>query len=146
MKRLILQLSLTVALFSVLTVLVLTGGGDEPPTFDVGKSDGEDTLLAEGEGYKCVGKHVAIIEKPDTVHASDEVFLRFKGESYTDYQVRVYYPSGLSESEDFSPRKADAFGRFGWDFTVPGNVSAGRLRITVMSEESYLLTDIEIVP
>ena len=57
----------------------------------------------------------------------------------------MYYPSGLSEAEDFLPVKSDAEGVFGWDFTVSGNTGEGKLRVAVLSDNSYLITEIEII-
>ena len=144
MKRLILHIAISVALFSVTTALFLIGLGDDLARYGVEEAGESETLFTEGDGYSCSGEPVEIVEMPSRVRAGDEVFLRFKGERYTEYDIRVYYPSGRSEASVFSPRKSDGEGIFGWDFTVPHNAREGRLRITVLSEASVLMTEIEI--
>ena len=145
MKRLIFHIVLSVALFSVLTAVSFMLRDRAPLTNPVNETDGEGVYLSEGEGYKCVGEPIEIVEIPTAVRAGDKVFMRFKGEGYTEYEIRVYYPSGRSESDVFSPRKSDGDGVFGWEFTVPNSVSEGRLRITVLSEDSLFMTEAEII-
>ncbi len=145
MKRLVFHIALSVALFCVLTVIFVRDGEGDSPVYQVNRDEGDGTVLVDGTGYQCIGVPVEITEKPESVRAGDNVFLVFKGESYTEYSIRVYYPSGLSESEVFSTRKSDGEGGFGWDFTVSENTGAGKLRIAVLSDSSYLLTEIEIM-
>jgi len=145
MKKLAFHIALCVALFCVLAVIFMLYGKDTLPFYQVEKSSGNSIEITEGADYQCVGIPVGILEKPETVIAGDKIFLSFKGESYTDYSIKVYYPSGLSEAEDFVPVKSDAEGVFGWDFTVSGNTGEGKLRVAVLSDNSYLITEIEII-
>ncbi len=145
MKRLVFHIALSVALFCVLTVIFVGHSEKDVPVYQVDKFDVSSIGFIEGEGYQCVGAPIGIVEKPEAVRAGDSVFLTFKGESYTEYSIRVYYPSGLSKAEVFSPRKSDGEGVFGWDFSVSENTRAGKLRIAVLSDNSYLLTEIEII-
>ena len=145
MKRLIIHVFISLSLFLILS-LIFTGGGDDSAViYIVNKADGENISLINGDGYQCVGGPIEIIEMPDNVRAGDEVFLTFKGESYTEYRIKVYYPSGASESKAFSQRKSDGDGSFGWEFTVSRNTGKGKLRLVVYSDKSYLLTEMEIV-
>lgn len=145
MKKLIFHIALSVALFCVLTVIFIGYGKEKLPFYQVDKSDGNGITLTEGEDYQCVGVPIEIIEKPKNVRAGDTVFLTFKGESYTDYEIRVYYPSGVSTEEGLTPRKSDADGKFGWEFNVSENSTAKKLKIAVISENSYLITEIEFI-
>ncbi len=144
MKKLVFHIAISVALFCVLTVIFIGYGKEKPPFYQVDKSDGSGITLTEGEDYQCVGAPIEILEKPKNVRAGDTVFLTFKGESYTDYEIRVYYPSGVSTEESLSPRKSDGEGKFGWEFIVSANSVAEKLRIAVLSDNSCLITEIEI--
>ena len=145
MKRLILHVAISVALFSVATAILLGGIKDTLMHYGVEEAEESETLFTEGDGYSCAGEPIETVEMPSRVRAGDAVYLRFKGERYTVYDIRVYYPSGRSESSVFSPRKSDGEGVFGWEFTVPYSVSEGTLRITVLGESSVLMTEMEII-
>ena len=144
MKKLVFHISLSVALFCVLTAIFVLRDKREIFAYQVEKSDESSVDIIEGDSYQCIGEPIEILERPETARVGDTVFLTFKGESYTDYDIRVYYPSGRSTGKSFLPRKSDVQGVFGWEISISENTRAGRLRIAVLSEKSYLLTEIEI--
>lgn len=146
MKRLIFQIALSVALFCVLSVMFTVSDDVEGDVFDIKEQSGEEiTELTQNETYKCVGAPIEITEAPRRVRGGDTLVLTFKGETYTEYSIKLYYPSGLSASDELVSKKSDGKGCFGWEITVSPNVSVGKLRISVLSEKSHLLTDIEII-
>ncbi len=145
MKRIVFHIALSVALFCVLTASFVGRADGGPAVHQVEKNSEDSVGFTDGAGDLCVGAPVEALEKPETVRSGDSVILAFKGESYTDYSIRVYYPSGHSEEKVLSPRKSDGQGRFGWELSVSEYAGIGKLRIAVLSVSSYLLTEIEII-
>lgn len=146
MKKRFFHIAISVALFCVFTVIYFVALNDRGTVFSVLKrADGSEILFTSGENFECVGEPIEILILPKKVRAGDELSVAFKGVGNTEYSIKVYYPSGLSESETFDMRKSDSKGRVGWNFTVHETAKAGMLRIVVTSENTYFMTEIEIV-
>lgn len=145
MKKRIFHIAISVTLFCILTVVYILLSGDKETVFSVSeRTDGSEIMFTKGERFECVGVPLEILMLPEKVKSGDEVSVAFKGESNTEYNIKVYYPSGLSETDVFTARKSDSKGRVGWDFTVAETATAGKLRIVITGEKTHFLTETEI--
>ena len=147
MKKHIFHIAVSVALFFVLTAMCFINPNNTGEPFTVRERASESGVtLTTGENYTCVGERIEMSKLPKKVRAGDSVSMVFKGESNTEYSINVYYPTGLSSSEEFMPIISDAKGNFGWDFTVVPAAKEGMIRIVITGEKTHFMTKMEIVP
>lgn len=146
MKKHIFHISLSVALFCVLTVIFISGGNVGLTPYLVGKVSSESAgMLTEGEDFKCIGTPVNVTEIPESVKAGDELVVKFRGEAYTEYKIKLYFPTESGFTEEEKAVKSDGKGSFEAETHVPENVVAGSVRLSVLSEKSHLLTELRSV-
>lgn len=146
MKKRIFHIAVSVALFCVLTVGYFALSNGAGKVFGISeRAESSETVFTSGENFKCVGEPMEILMLPKEARAGDSVSVAFKGQANTEYDIKVYYQSGLSEDDAFVARKSDGKGRVGWDFTVSQSAKVGRLRIVIVGEDTHFMTEIKIV-
>ena len=86
----------------------------------------------------CVGESIEVYHMTRYVHRGENAVLEFIGEPKTEYEIRVYYASGLSTSKNFSPVTSDFAGAFGWSWKIPSNARCGDIRVVIISEKTRM--------
>ncbi len=97
------------------------------------------------DGIKCVGKAVEPLNLPERIIAGQTVSLKFKGERYTEYNIKFYYPDSDGNVMSFSPVRSNSDGEFSWNLQVNENVMKGKIRIIVLGNGSFFSAETEIV-
>ncbi len=145
MKLKIFHAVLSVALFCVLTVIFTKSGDGSLNAYPIAAevSDMESTVT--GDGFKCIGDPVSAEKIPKSVRAGDETVIIFKGEPYTVYGIKLYYPSEMSLPDASVTVKSNREGKFEYKLKVSEEATEGRLKITVLGESTYFLTELEII-
>ncbi len=107
----------------------------------------EDSQYAySGSGdVETVGEGIEVISVPKSAERGEKISVNFKGAPSTEYQIRVYYSSGLSESKTFLPTVSDEEGGFSWEWKISSNAKAGDIRIIVTGADCRVSFTIEII-
>ncbi len=101
-------------------------------------------VYSEIDGIETVGEGIYVISVPSSVDRKSTASVKFKGKPDTEYQIRVYYASGLSESKSFDPVFSNSDGEFSWSWRISPNARVGNVRVIVTGENCRVSFEIEI--
>ncbi len=104
---------------------------DAPNMILLTKNDGGTAVISESDGMETVGDGITPISVPKSAERGRQTAVVFNGTPGEQYQIRVFYASGLSESKSFLPVTADENGDFSWVWKVSANARAGDIRVIV---------------
>ena len=83
-----------------------------------------------------VREHVQdnIIFNADVKKGSDST-IKIKGSPNTNYDIKVYYKSGVSKSKELVSKESDSEGYVEWVWKVPSNVKNGSYKFMINDKE-----------
>lgn len=145
MKLKIFHTVLSVALFCVLTVIFTKSGDGSLSAYPIAAEVSDIESTVTGDGFKCIGEPVSAEKIPKRVRAGDETVIAFKGEPYTVYGIKVYYPSEMSLPDASVAVKSNREGIFEYRLKISEEAAVGRLKLTVLGESTYFLAELEII-
>ena len=70
----------------------------------------------------------------DVKKGSDST-IKIKGSPNTNYDIKVYYKSGLSKSKELVSKESDSEGYVEWVWKVPSNVKTGSYKFMINDKE-----------
>ncbi len=107
-------------------------------------SEASEYAYKESNGVETVGEGIEALSVPKSAKRGSNVSAEFKGKAGTEYQIRVYYSSGKSESKSFAPVLSDESGNFSWSWRISSNARAGNVRVIVTGEDCRVSFTMEI--
>ncbi len=145
MKRRIHELLICVLFFlSALTAYIFLYPTDNS-ALKLASVEDTDYVYNMSDGAETVGEGIEVISVPKSAYRGSETSAIFKGKAYTEYQIRVYYSSGLSGSKSFAPVVSDGEGNFSWEWRISSNARAGDVRIIVTGGDCRVSFVMEIL-
>ncbi len=140
----IVRLSLCIAaFFAALVLWLIFRPKTDILTLIESRPDAEISVTEQAD-CDIVGMGIQPISVPKIAKRGSKASVTFKGEPNTEYEIRVYYASGLSEAKSFAPTVSDAEGNFSWTWNVSGNARPGDIRIIVTGESCRVSFPLEI--
>ncbi len=140
------RLCVCIAVFSVALFGYFTFYLPEPKaTYVIADTAISDTEFSLDNGIETVGYGITPVSIPKSAERGHQTSVYFQGTPDEEYQIRVYYASGLSTSKSFSPVKADQNGVFCWTWSVSPNTRQGDIRIIVTGENCRICFKMSII-
>ena len=69
------------------------------------------------------------------IKKGNDSIIKIKGNPNTEYDIKVYYKSGISTSKELVSKKTDSQGYIEWRWKVPNNVKRGMYKFTINNNE-----------
>ncbi len=117
----------------------------EPKNFNIEGKTETEAVISSSNGVETVGEGIDVISVPRSAERGSSTGVYFKGEPGKEYEIRVFYASGVSGSQSFLPVKADDEGLFSWEWKISPNARVGDIRIIVTGESCRVSFEMRIL-
>lgn len=144
-KRNITPLLISVAVFLLLFV-TLCLPFDQFIKIPVKPTDEPNSTVFEQNGVTYIGNRTfEVSDYTLKVAKGDQAHVTVSATTSTEVDITVYYPSGASTSSVFVPKLATKDQNAVWEWKIPSNTSADKIRIVLKSADTLAQLYIDII-